>query len=125
MTATSSADRSDATVSSAGRPPGSFERNLKIVVVAMGLLIVLGVLAVVGRIIYLASRGGAQSTSSGAIASAPRLALPAGAAIRSLSMSGDRLAVHFDASTGSGIAVIDLATGKVLSRVELVPEPPR
>ncbi len=125
MTGTSSAARTEAPEAGAGRPTNTFERNLKIVVIAMGLLIVLGVLTVIGRIIYLASRGGAQSSSSGALATAPRLALPAGAAIRSLSMSGDRLAIHFDAASGAGIAILDLASGKVMSRVELVPEPPR
>lgn len=106
-------------------PPNKLERNLKILVAALAVLIVIGVFTVIGRIIYLASRGGVQSGSAAVVASNPRLALPAGATIRSLSMNGDRLAVHYDAVSGSGIAVMDLATGKVLSRVELVPEPPR
>ena len=104
--------------------PSALERNLKILVVAMGLLIVLGVLTVIGRIIYMASRGNVQSGSA-QLAVNPRLALPAGATIRSVSINGDRLAVHFDTSAGSGIAVLDLATGKTLSRIELVPEAPR
>jgi len=97
---------------------------LKIAVIAMGVLIVLGVLTVIGRIIYLASRSPAQMTTSGSVASNARLALPAGAVIRSISLSGDRLAIHFDTQAGSGIAVLDLASGKTLSRVDLVPEAP-
>lgn len=124
MTGTTSAPRT-AVETGSQPPPNAFERNLKLAVIAMGVLIVLGVLTVIGRIIYLASRGGAQSASTSALATAPRLSLPAGATIRSLSMAGDRLAVHFDAASGSGIAILDLASGKVLSRVELVPEPPR
>lgn len=109
----------------AGQRASSTERNLKIAVVAMGVLIVLGLLTVIGRVIYLASRAPAQSASAAAMTTAPRLALPAGAVIRSMSLSGDRLAIHFDAATGSGIAILDLASGRTLSRVELVPEPPR
>jgi hypothetical protein len=108
----------------AGPPSSNFERALKFAVIGMGVLIVLGVLTVIGRIVYLASRGPAASGTS-AIATTPRLALPAGAVIRNVSLSGDRMAVHFDATTGSGIAILDLATGRVLSRVELIPEPPR
>jgi hypothetical protein len=54
-----------------------------------------------------------------------RLALPDGAQVRSMSLSGDRLAVHFDAPGGGGIAIVDLASGQAVSRIELVPEPPR
>jgi phage shock protein PspC (stress-responsive transcriptional regulator) len=100
----------------------AFERNLKIAVIAMGVLIVLGVLTVIGRIIYLASRPAGQVTT---LAASPRLALPAAASVRSVALSGDRLVVHYDAPTGSGISVLDLASGRVLTRVELVPEPPR
>lgn len=108
-----------------GAAPTGFERSLKIAVIGMGVLIVLGVLTVIGRIVYLASRGPAQSSSSAGLAASARLSLPAGATIRTVSLSGDRLAVHYDASTGAGIAVVDLASGRVLSRVELVPEAPR
>jgi hypothetical protein len=55
-----------------------------------------------------------------------RLPLPAGAAVRGVSLSGDRLLVQYEASHagtggGGGVVILDLATGKVLSRVELVP----
>ncbi len=109
----------------AGQRAPNTERTLKIIVAVLGVLIVLGVLTVIGRMIYLASRGPAQSASASAIAATPRLALPAGAVIRSMALSGDRLAVHFDAASGSGIAILDLANGRTLSRVELVPELPR
>lgn len=105
--------------------PTSFERGLKIAVITMGVLIVLGVLTVIGRIVYLASRGPAQSVSGAGLAASTRLSLPAGAAIRSISLSGDRMAVHYDASTGAGIAILDLASGRVLTRVELLLETPR
>ena len=103
-------------------------RWLKIAVVVMGLMILTGLAAVIGRVIYLA--GGAQrqaqtvapASSRGAPA---RLALPAGATVRQVSLAGDRMAVHYDSPTGGGIAVVDVATGAVLQRIDLVPELPR
>ena len=51
--------------------------------------------------------------------------LPAGAQVRGLALQGDRLAIHYDTAAGSGIAVVDLATGRTLSRVQLVPGAPK
>ena len=111
-------------------------RLLKIAVVAMGLMILAGLAAVAGRVIYLASGAQKQAGTSGAVPaaatgtglrlmSAARLALPALAVVRNLALSGDRMAVHFESPAGSGIAIVDIATGAVVSRVELVPEVPR
>ena len=115
-------------------------RLLKIAVVAMGLMILAGLAAVVGRVIYLASggqkqavtvsgpSGAPQGTAWGAGQRAPanaRLALPPQSIVRHLALSGDRLAVQFDGPAGTGIAIIDVATGAVVSRIELVPEVPR
>lgn len=111
-------------------PNGPGVRALKIAVVVMGIMIVLGVLAVIGRIVYLANQRSAQGVSavpagSARLSANARLALPAGAQVRQISLSGDRLAVHYEAAGASGIAVLDLATGAVLSRVDVVPEMPR
>lgn len=111
-------------------PDGPGVRALKFAVIAMGVMIVLGVLTVIGRIVYLANQrsaqGGASSSSTSArLAASAKLALPSGAQIRQISMSGDRLAVHYESAGTGGIAILDLATGNVLSRVELVPELPR
>jgi hypothetical protein len=54
-----------------------------------------------------------------------RAEIPAGATVKTMALAGDRLAVHFDAPAGGGILVIELASGEVVSRVELVPAPPR
>lgn len=104
-------------------------RALKFAVIGMGVLIVLGVLTVIGRIVYLANQGPRQASTvavSGAkLAASPRLSLPAGAQIRQVSLSGDRMAVHYESASGNGIAVLDLVTGNVISRIEVVPEVPR
>lgn len=109
-------------------PDGPGVRALKLAVVVMGIMMVVGVLVVIGRIVYLANQRGAQGTTatgSARLAASARLALPAGASVRQISLSGDRLAVHYEAPGGTGIAVVDLASGAVLSRVDVVPEVPR
>jgi hypothetical protein len=102
-------------------------RLLKIAVIAMGVVLVLGFVAVIARIVYLVNRSGDTTTTSVSqpIRDAARLALPSGAVIRNLSLSGSRLAVHYDSPQGSGIVILDLATGAPASRIEIVPEVPR
>jgi hypothetical protein len=103
-------------------------RLLKIAVIAMGVVLVLGFVAVIARIVYLVNRSGETTTTTAVsqpIRDATRLALPSGAVIRNLSLSGSRLAVHYDSPKGSGIVILDLATGAPASRIEIVPEVPR
>lgn len=120
-----------ATASGADPARQGKERVLVFIVVFLGLLIVAGITAVILRIIYLSSGAPAQRTMTetpGAAAvavpgedAASRLALPAGAVVKSVSVGGDRLAVHYEAVGGAGIAVLDLASGAIVRRVEVVP----
>lgn len=96
-------------------------RILKIAVVVMGVILVLGFAAVIGRIAYLVTRT-TKPAASAAIAKDLRLPLPEGAAVRSLALSGDRLAVHFETNSGAGVAILDLLTGEPVTRIELVPQ---
>jgi hypothetical protein len=102
-------------------------RALKIAVVVMGVLIVLGLFTVFARIIYLASRPApqVQAASQAPRKTTQRLALPPGAIVRQSSISGDRVAVQYEAPSGAGIVILDLASGQIVSRVELAPEAPR
>lgn len=109
-------------------------RIMKWVVIVLGIAMVLGFFTVIGRMVYLTSRTDAsreaKSTAGLPIAKNPMLstlAVPAGHEVRSLSLDGNRLAVHVaPASGGAGsIAVIDLATGAVESRITLTAEPPK
>lgn len=104
------------------------ERVLIFIVAFLGLLIVAGLIAVLFRIIHLSSGPAPQRASPAevgskvaAVPSAAQLDLPAGAVVRSVSLDGDRLAVHYEASGSTGIAVVDLVTGAVLRRIEAVP----
>lgn len=101
-------------------------RALRAAVIVMGVLIVMGLVAVIGRIVYLMARSPAQPSHATADLRSEVVAqLPAGANVRNISLQGDRLAIHYDGTSGAGIIVVDLATGRPLSRVNLVPQPPR
>lgn len=94
------------------------QRNLKIVVAFLGFLILAGLTAVVIRVLQLASTGAKIGASSAAVQSGvPRdvpLELPKDAKIVSTSVGGNRLAVHYESPTGTGIVVIDTETGQRL-----------
>jgi hypothetical protein len=104
------------------------EPQIKLVrraVIVMTAVLIAGVALLIGRVIYLAQRGGTQAASAGMM-TAPnqpvlpevRLTLPAGSEIRQLSLSGTRLVVgHTQPSGGEAILVLDLASGAVVSRV--------
>lgn len=99
-------------------------RMLRLAVIAMGVVLILGFAAVIARIVYLVGRGSDKApVAAQALAERATVALPAGASVRNLALSGQRLAIHFDAPSGAGIVVIDLATGGVVSRVGLVAMP--
>lgn len=103
-------------------------RALKIAIVVMGVMIVLGLVAVVARIIYLAGQSPSQATVSVVPAAGlaeARIALPAGAVVRHLAIDGPRVAVHYETTSGPGLAVFDWSTGKPLARLAIDPEPPR
>jgi hypothetical protein len=111
------------------------ERVLVFIVAFLGLCIVAGIAAVVLRIIYLSSTHEAASSApepvqaSPAASAAPSsatgsLSLPTGAVVKSVSLSGDRLAVHYEAAGEAGIAIVDVATGAEVRRIEIEPAGP-
>ena len=104
--------------------PGAV-RALKITVVVMGLLIFAGLALVIARIITLSSQSSTQPTRAYTPAPArSELAIPPGTAIKSLSLSASRLAIHYETTSGGEIIILDIASGKTLSRIKLVPTTP-
>ncbi len=95
--------------------------RLKTAVIVMTAALVIGVITLIGRIIFLASNRGetAPTASPAAPALMPEaaLALPSGHDVKSVAMSGNRLLVHHVGPTGDGIIILDLATGAMISRV--------
>jgi len=99
-------------------------RVLKIAVIVMGLLLVGGFAFVLAAIVYQASRGGQDEAVSAATVNGveAELAIGKDASVTALALDGDRLALHLNSASGPEIAVIDLATGKVIARLRLKPE---
>jgi hypothetical protein len=94
------------------------QRNLKFVVAGLAVLLFAGLLAVAGRVIYLASSKRAQPAAPTlAIRPEQYLTLPRGAQVRSISLSGNRLAVHYSVGETEGIAVLDLQSGRQITNV--------
>lgn len=93
-------------------------RGMKYAVIGMGIILILGFLTIIARIVYLTSRMDASATLPAGDISLP---LPAGAEVLTMSLSGNRLAVHTrEAATGERqIVVIDLASGLIVNRVQL------
>lgn len=105
---------------SAQAPHARTQTILKFVVVALGVVMVAGLALVIGRIIYLASAPPAQPAASSTVSSNQTLQLPHGSEVRSISLSGNQMAVHYEMPEGSGIAILDLATGRETTHVSIV-----
>ena len=95
-------------------------RAMKYAVIGMGVILILGFFIILARIVYLTSR----TDASGPVGSEVVVAVPAGGQVTSMSLSNNRLALHLkdEGSAKSSIVVIDLASGRVISRVQLTRE---
>lgn len=105
-------------------PPGALARNvglLKAAVYIMGLLIVVGTIVLIAGIIWKASQLPAGSTAGPAAFGALDIAVPAGSAVGSVDIDGDRMAITLEGAPE--IIIVDLARGEVVGRIRLDPEP--
>jgi len=107
------------------------QRNLKIVVLGLGSMILIGLGAVMVKVVGLATgpSSGAQGVPS--ISAAWRatgtvtLEIPKGSKVVSVSLSGNRLAVHHDGPEGTDITILDLSTGRRVVDVKPVEALPK
>jgi Family of unknown function (DUF6476) len=101
------------------------QRTLKLVVVGLSILLFAGLMAVIGRVIYLASPSAKQPAAAAALAIQPSqsLQLPAGAQVRSISLSENRIAVQYEAPGSAGIAIFDLKSGRMVTDIAVEPKP--
>jgi len=103
-------------------------RLLKRAVIGMGVLLVGGFVLVMVAIVYQASQLGKSTTppvsgqADAALAVQLSLALKAGQTVLRMALDGNRLAIHVRGADGDEIQVIDLTTGKVVSRLPIIPE---
>jgi hypothetical protein len=98
---------------------------LKIAVIVMGVLLVGGFAFVLAAIVYQASHPAQDAIAAvAATGEGPRtidLPMAPGASVAGLALDGDRLAVQLVGPSGPEIAVIDLASGKIVAQVRLKP----
>lgn len=98
-------------------------RVLKIAVIAMGVLLVAGFVAILVAIVYKAGQLGESEETrlpAPAAIAAPTdgaFVLPEGGTIVSMALDGDRLALHVKGPDGTEIVVLDVRTGAVVSRI--------
>jgi hypothetical protein len=105
------------------------QRNLKFLVGGLGALIVVGIGAVVLKMVYLGSTPRSPGSQAATAVATPggeiTLELPKGAKVVSVSVSGNRLAVHFEGPSGTGITVIDTDTGRRIADIKAQDAVPR
>ena len=107
------------------------QRNLKILVGGLGALILLGLGAIMVKVSGLAPGKSTPASGSSSLTSVATpggeiaLELPKGAKVVSVSLSGNRLAIHHESPTGTGIAVLDLETGRRIADVKPLEGVPR
>lgn len=101
-------------------------RALKVLVVAMGVLIVLGTVGLVVAVVYKVQHRSAMGAPvpggivpGGAPAVASVLDEPAGTRITAIASGGGRLAVQLQGGGPDRLVLLDPATGRVLGRVSL------
>jgi len=93
------------------------QRNLKIVIAVLGLMIFAGLAAIAFKIISSATRPAGSGAVSRSVAvpgtdATVSFELPKGAKIVSMSLSGNRLAIQHEGPSGTGITVLDADTGR-------------
>ncbi len=99
-------------------------RALKIAIAVMTIMIFVGLAMVAVRIVQLSSQP--KTTSHTPVSPQQnRIAapLPPGAKVTTMALSGDRLAVHYKSAGTASILIIDLKSGKSLTRIDLTPGP--
>jgi hypothetical protein len=96
-------------------------RALKVLVVAMGVLIVAGVVTI---IVTIASRIGASTHGKPALPASVKLSLPQGAHLAAVVPWGDRLIIRIERQAGGDqLLTYDPASGAVVQTIELPPAP--
>lgn len=88
------------------------------VVIFLGILIVLGIGALIVGI-TMKFRGGGHAPSSAM--AAPSLMLQPGSKVDAMQVSGDRLVLRVTTAAGEEIDIVDLKDGHVVSRIRTAP----
>lgn len=101
---------------------------LKVAVLVMGVIFIVGFATLIGTIFYQSTQLAGSSTqkAKAPVGSEPvsafDVAIGADQTVESVTLDGNRIALHLNGPKGREIAVVDLVQGKVISRVRLKPE---
>ena len=90
-------------------------RGLLAVVIILGVLIVLGVGALIAGLIMRSGSKGSAASSTQAFTLDP------GSTILSSDVSGSRLILHVKNETGEEVDIVDIADGRLVSRIVSTP----
>jgi hypothetical protein len=104
-------------------PPGPLARNvglLKAAVYIMSILIVVGTIVLIAGTICKTSQLPAATTAGATAFEALDIAVPTGAAVGSVEIDGDRLAITLEGAPE--VIIVDIRRGEVVGRLRLVPE---
>jgi hypothetical protein len=107
------------------------QRNLKIVVMGLGALILVGLGAVIVKVTGLATAPSSVGQGVPSISAAWRAAgtvtmeIPRGSKVVSVSLSGNRLALQHEGPEGTGISILDLNTGRRVVEVKPIEALPK
>ncbi len=100
-------------------------KGLIFLVAGLGVLIVLGLVAVVAGIVTKSSGPGAGLFGSAPAGAETSVTLPAGAQVIGVTADDGALHVHIESGGGASVWRIDAASGRVLGKLRLaVPPPP-
>ncbi|MGD8354650.1 MAG: hypothetical protein PVJ46_03815 [Methyloceanibacter sp.] len=106
---------------------------LKVAVVVLGILLLAGFAAVIGGMIYQASKMGQKAPDAGSAPAIPETVtmtpadpakphafdIPEGWNVVSMALDGDRLALHIRSPEDAEIVVVNIRSGTVVSRVKI------
>jgi hypothetical protein len=107
------------------------QRNLKIVVAGLSALILIGLGAVIVKVNGLATgsvtgnRGVPSISAAWRAAGTVTVEVPKGSKVVSVSLSGNRLAIHHEGPEGADITILDLGTGRRIVDVKPIEAPPK
>jgi hypothetical protein len=97
-------------------------RALKILVVVMGVLLVLGIAALVWAVVYRINHPPAAAPTAAGTGARTVLDLPPGARIESSEVAGDRIVLRLALPDGGGqLWLFDLRNGARIGTIELRP----
>jgi hypothetical protein len=103
-------------------PPPLAPRGLKAAVVIMGVLLVVGFIALFSAIVYRAVKSGPGVRSQAAGFGEIEALIGEGERIGTMQLEGNRLAVELFGPRSRQIVLFDLATGRELGRIRFNPE---